>query len=99
MRAGLYLAAAGVVWCAEGFLFSRYLEFAPWQTALMALIYLGLFAVACALTIRSLRGLGDDESSVATWRVVSLAPMLAAVVGSFASLPLLLLITILGKLF
>ena len=37
------------------------------------------------------------EEGVALWRLLSLAPMLVVIVGSFASLPILLLIVALGK--
>jgi hypothetical protein len=37
------------------------------------------------------------EGGLALWRLLSLAPMLVIVVGSFVSLPLLLLIALLGR--
>jgi hypothetical protein len=98
LRAYIYLAAAGVIWLIEGFLFSHYLAFAPWQTALLALIYLGLYAVALHFFLASLRN-HADTGDLSPWRAVSLAPMLVVLLGSFASLPLILLVAILGKLF
>jgi hypothetical protein len=96
LRAYIYLAAAGMIWLTEGFLFSHYLGFAPWQTALIALIYLGLYAVALRYFVASLRTSAHNDD-LSPWRAVSLAPMLVVLLGSFVSLPLILLVTVLGK--
>jgi hypothetical protein len=97
LRAYIYLAAAGVIWLIEGLLFSHYLTFAPWQTGLLALIYLGLYAIALRFFLISLRNQPDNRD-LPPWRVVSLAPMLVVLLGSFISLPLILLVAALGKL-
>lgn len=98
IRATLYLVAAGIVWLVEGSLFSYFLRFALWQTVLMAMIYLALFLIAVRYLITLARQNRDSEAQVAYWRYLSLAPMLMVVVGSFASLPLLLAILALGHL-
>lgn len=98
IRAALYLAAAGLVWLVEGFLFSYFLRFALWQTALMAIVYAGLFLIATRYLIAFAARQHSPEAQVAYWRYLSLAPMLTVVVGSFASLPLLLGILALGHL-
>jgi hypothetical protein len=96
IRAYLYLGFAGVVWLIEGFLFSHYLQFEPWQVVLTGLIYVALYGIVVINFSRSLRAhQGDRESSA--WRAVSLVPMLVVVVGSFASLPLIVAVAALGK--
>jgi hypothetical protein len=99
VRACLYLGFAGIVWIVEGFLFSRYLLFNGWQTVLMALVYVTLFALAAWRLLSALRSpAGSDmPQQVPAWRVITAAPMLAAVLGSFASLPILMAILALGK--
>lgn len=92
-----YLAAAGLVWLAEGFLFSRFLGFLPWQVGVMVVLYLALFGYAVRLLGHGLRTATAEETNSPAWRLVSLAPMLAVIVGSFASLPILLLIAVLGR--
>jgi hypothetical protein len=99
VRAYAYLAAAGVIWLVEAVLFGHFLKFAFWQTALLVVIYAFLFLIAARVLLRGLReGLGESEHDVAAWRVVSLAPMLVVIAGSFASLPLLLLVAAAGRL-
>lgn len=98
IRATVYLAAAGIVWLVEGFLFSYFLRFALWQTVLMAALYGGLFLLAVRSLLVQMQRQPDSESTLAYWRYLSLAPMVVAVIGSFASLPLLLIILALGHL-
>jgi hypothetical protein len=98
IRAYLYLAASGVIWLVEGFLFSRFLAFVWWQTAILTLIYIGLFGLASAYLLRALRGGRETSEELALWRAVSLAPMFVVIVGSFVSLPLILIVAALGKL-
>jgi hypothetical protein len=95
-RAYLYLAAAGVIWLIEGFLFSYYLGFAAWQVALLAIVYLALYTLALRVFVRSLRNYGG-EGELSPWRAVSLAPMIVVVVGSFVSIPLVIAVAALGK--
>jgi hypothetical protein len=97
-RAVAYLIASGIIWLAEGFLFSRYLSYSPWQTILMAAIYAGLFLVAARLLLQLWRSSSDADRGLTQWRTLSLAPMITLVLGSFISLPLLLLIAALGKI-
>ncbi len=98
IRATLYLVASGIIWLIEGFLFSYLLRFALWQTAVMAVVYVGLFllAVRYLLLLNTRRAV--SENGLAPWRYLSLAPMVTVIVGSFASLPLLLVILALGHL-
>ena len=97
IRALIYLTAGAAIWLAEGFLFSYFLQFHPWQVVLMAAVYLGLLVVAVRLLRRQMTT-RQDAGSMAVWRYLSLAPMLVVIVGSFASLPILILIAALGKL-
>ena len=98
VRGIFYLIASGIVWMVEGFIFSRFLQFSAWQTALMALLYACLFAAAAAWLFRLASAAPPSESSLPVWRYISVAPMLTAIVGSFVSLPLVLLIIALGKM-
>ena len=97
IRAALYLIAAGIVWMVEGFIFARLLGFTWWQTALMAAVYVGLWAVAASRLLGLSRSERSTGQPLPEWRYLSLAPMLAVVLGCFASLPSLLLILALGK--
>ena len=96
-RAYLYLGASGVIWLIEGFLFSYYLRFAGWQVALIAGLYLGLYGTALRYFLRAMRGY-QEQAGMAAWRAVSVAPMVVVVLGSFASLPLVVAVAALGKL-
>lgn len=98
IRAYLYLFASGIIWLAEGFLFSRYLFLAPWQTGLLAVIYIALFAVAVNSLLRALRSHPPASPGVQQWRWLALAPVAVVIVGSFLSLPLILLVVALGKI-
>lgn len=98
IRASLYLLATGVIWMAEGFIFSRFLGYQTWQTVLMAAIYLALFFIVVRAFIRFLQRQEETDGAIAQWRLLAAAPMLVVVAGSFASLPILLLILALGKI-
>ncbi|HZU13129.1 MAG TPA: hypothetical protein VFB58_09845 [Chloroflexota bacterium] len=97
IRAVLYLLASAVAWFAEGYVFSRFLRFSIAQTIILGLVYLALFLLAL-LFLRSLATDLSDRGELPIWRYLSLAPALTLIVGSFASLPILLAIAALGKL-
>jgi hypothetical protein len=96
IRAILYLFASGVIWLVEGFLFSRFLRFSAIQTGIMAVIYVALFAAALRYILLLSRR--QEEVGLSRWRYLSLAPMLTVTLGSFASLPVLLAILVLGRI-
>jgi hypothetical protein len=96
-RAVLYLLASGAIWLVEGFLFSHFLGFGTWQTVIMAVLYAALFLTACAVLIQHLRRWTVSGAPV-SWRLLSAAPMVVAVLGSFLTLPLLLLILAAGRI-
>ncbi len=98
IRAWFYVGASAVVWFVEGFLFSYFLRFSAWQTVLMAVFYVLLFSVGARYFVRGLSGLGSSTEDMAAWRLVSLMPMLVVILGSFVSLPILLLVVVAGKL-
>lgn len=98
IRAYLYLFAAGVIWLVEGFLFSRYLYLAIWQTAVLAILYVVLFGIAVSILMKSLRQQTRGPEGVPPWRLLAYAPVLVTIVGSFVSLPLILLVVALSKL-
>lgn len=86
-----------MVWLAEGFIFSRFLQYSAWQTALMAVLYVALFLGAVKYFARFARKYTAPVEGISVWRLVSLAPMIAVILGSFISLPVLLLIAALGR--
>ena len=89
---------AGAVWLAEGFVFGSFFRFSSSQTVAMAVIYIALFAAACvAFVRRAERYSREGDSDLPLWRYVSLAPQITVVVGSFLSLPLLMLVLALGR--
>jgi hypothetical protein len=96
IRATAYLLVAGAIWFVEGFLFSRFLDFSTPQVVGMAIGYAALYACALWALLHSAGPPGSDRD-VAQWRYVSLAPMLTVVLGSFASLPIMIVIALLGK--
>jgi hypothetical protein len=98
IRAVAYLAASGVIWVVEAFLFSKLLSFSAAQVALTVVLYVVLFLVAVVVFVRFAREFKEGTESMPRWRLLSLAPMFVAIVGSFVSLPLLLLVVALGKI-
>lgn len=97
IRAVFYLVVAGAVWFAEAFLFTRFLAFSAGQTVLAAGFYVALYLVVVTTLIRAVAR-DSRAGDVARWRALSLAPMLAVIVGSFVSLPVLLVIAALSGL-
>ena len=97
LRAYLYLVLSGIIWLVEGFLFSHYLEFRTLQIVLLGVLYVTLFALAATLFVRSLSQSPAGDADLSPWRVVSLLPMVIVILGSFASLPLIILVAALGK--
>jgi hypothetical protein len=97
IRAALYLTAAAFVWFAEGFLFGWYLDFSLLQWSVLAVFYTALFAIAVRWLVRALRSQAVTGGEFPSWRLLSLAPMVTAVVGSFVSLPVVLAVLVLGK--
>jgi hypothetical protein len=96
IRASAYLLVAGAVWLAEGYVFTQLLGFSMVQIVATGCCYVALYGLAVYALIRSVGETGGF-ADVARWRYLSLAPMMMVVVGSFASLPVLLLIAALGK--
>jgi hypothetical protein len=97
IRASFYLLAAGAIWFVEGFLFSRFLDFNAVQTGLAVVFYAALFGVVTTQLIRAMRR-DIETGDTARWRYLSMAPMVTVILGSFVSLPIVLVIVIIGKL-
>lgn len=97
-RAYLYLLVSGIIWLVEGYLFSRYLFYAAWQTVLLGLLYLILFAVAVTVLLRAIHADDPSPNGIPAWRLLAYAPVVVAIIGSFVSLPLILLVVALGKI-
>jgi hypothetical protein len=98
LRAYGYLGVAGVVWLVEGALFGYFLRFVLWQLMVLLAIYTALLVVALRALLKNLNQPQVAGADVAVWRLVALAPMLVVIVGSFASLPILLIVALLGKI-
>ena len=98
VRAYLYLILSGVIWLIEGFLFSYYLGLAIWQSIILLVIYLTLFGAAVRAALQTLRAQPPGPEGVAAWRLLAFAPAVVTILGSFLSLPLILLVVALGRL-
>ncbi len=81
----------------EGFLFSKFLGFMVLQTTLAAIFYVLVYVAVVRQLILAFRR-DDARGDTARWRYLSLAPMLTVVVGSFASLGVMLLIVVAGQI-
>jgi Trk-type K+ transport system membrane component len=97
VRATLYVGASALIWLAEGFMFSRFLAFSLWQTALLGVVYLALLGVSCLAILRAWRRQLEISSDLSAWKLLSLAPMVTTILGSFVSLPIVLAVLALGK--
>jgi hypothetical protein len=81
----------------EGFLFSRFLAFTVLQTTLAAIFYVLIYLSASHQLLRAFRT-DQARGDISRWRYLSLAPMLSVVLGSFASLGVMILIVVIGQL-
>lgn len=100
-RTVAYLLAAAIIWFAEDFAFSRGLGFNAAQTAVVTIYFLVLFVGAVWFICRTHARLSasttpDEHLSVA--RVVSMAPVVTVLLGSFAALPVIVLVLLLGTI-
>ncbi len=98
IRTSIYIGASVLIWFAEGFLFSRFLAFSVAQTALLGVFYCVLLGAAIVGTRAMLRAPSHTAVEISQWRALSVAPMATTIVGSFLSLPLVLLVLALSKL-
>src|SRR5207245_2837914 len=96
-RATVYVGASALVWLAEGFMFSRFLAFSAWQTALLGVVYVVFLGVALWALRKTWRQRSELSGDLAAWRTLSLAPMVTTILGSFVSLPIVLIVLALGK--
>ncbi len=100
-RTALYLCAAGAIWFAEDAVFSLAFRFGILQTCIVTVYFVGLFICAVWYVFKlSRQGLNaPSESELPIAKIVSMAPVLAVVLGSFAALPIFLLVLLVGALF
>jgi hypothetical protein len=98
IRAYFYVTLSAVIWFAEGFLLSRFLAFSIPQTVLLAAFYTAALAVAVVGLRRAMAKERQTVEGLSHWRAMSVAPMATTIVGSFLSLPLVLVVLALGKL-
>jgi len=94
-RTALYLAAAAAIWFTEDIVISLQLGFSAAQTTVLTAYFVLLFAGAVWLVVRTYRrldsgGAGSSEFPLA--RVIAMAPAFTLVVGSFAALPVIMLV-------
>lgn len=96
------MTAAGAIWFAEDLVFSRAFGFGIAQTAIVTLYFLILFGLAVRFIIRTYKRLEatpeNSESDFPIARVVSMAPIITVLIGSFAALPIFMLVLIAGAL-
>lgn len=95
-RAILYLFIAGLVWLVEGFLFSRLLHLGPAEIAVVVIMYAVLFSLAAGAFVRYAGSSGTDQGDLARWRMLASAPMVVVIIGSFLSLPLVVLVAVIN---
>lgn len=102
VRPILYLTAAGVVWFAEDYLFARGLRFNAAQTVVVTVYFVALFGAAVRFILlayaRAGKGLPSDPNDISPDRLVVMAPAFTLIVGSFAALPMLMLMLVLGAI-
>lgn len=100
-RAIIYLFAAGVIWFAEDAVFSRGLGFDLAQTAIVTVYFIALFALAVWFLLAMYRKQQAGEiraGDLPVARILSMAPVLTLIVGSFAALPVFILVLIAGSI-
>ena len=99
-RTVTYLAAAGAIWFAEDVVFSRAFGFGVAQTAVVTLYFIALFAIAFWSVIRTYRRMeaspASDDLDFPIARIVSMAPVITVLLGSFAALPIFMFVLIAG---
>ena len=96
-RAIVYLVISGAIWLVEAFLFSRLLHFGPAEVVLVAVMYMALFSLAAVAFVRYAGNSGTREGDLARWRLLAAAPMVVVIIGSFVSLPLLVLVAVINS--
>lgn len=100
-RTGVYLVAAAAIWFAEDYVFTRGLGFDGVQTGIVTIYFVLLFATAIAFILRATRRMRNDPSSAqgefSATRLLSMAPAMTVIIGSFAALPILILVLALGS--
>ncbi|GEM_PF-3111263 len=91
-----YLAAAGLIWFAEGYVFTRAFGFDTVQTAAVSAYFAAVFALAIWITVKAYRrfGGGNTSGGLSPELLVSMAPALTLILGSFAALPIFMAVLI-----
>lgn len=103
-RTALSLATAAVIWFGEDFLFTRGLGLGRAQTAVVSAYFVALFIAALWAIRRLYSGLSRapqtsgelEDGGIPIARLISLAPMLVVVLGSFVALPVIILTLVIG---
>jgi hypothetical protein len=101
-RTVVYIAASAAIWFAEDYVFTRALGFNAAQTAVVTAYFVALFAVAIRLVFRArsrARAGGYTGGEFTVAKLVSMAPALTLVVGSFAALPVIIGVLVAGSIF
>jgi len=98
LRTAIYLSAAAVIWFAEDGVFSVAFRFNAAQIAVVTVYFAALFAGAIWLIRRTYLRTGMEEPSedLPISRIVSMAPVLVVLVGSFAALPIFMIVLVAG---
>lgn len=100
-RTGLYLLAAALIWFAEDYVFTRGLGFNAGQTAVVTVYFVGLFAAAMLFVQKTMQRLAQtrpgDPEDIPITRILAMAPVLTVILGSFAALPIIILVLLAGS--
>lgn len=102
-RTPAYLLAAGAIWFAEDVVFTRAFGFNAGQSAVVTIYFLALFVGAILFAVKTYRRAKADgdrgqPSELSIDRIIAVAPVLTVIVGSFAALPIIVLVLIGGYL-
>jgi hypothetical protein len=100
-RTVIYLTVAGALWATECIVFARALQFDVIQTTIFGVYFAVLFGAALVFLGRFYGDTSQisDESRAefSSARLISLAPMLTVILGSFAAFPVMILLVVFGS--
>lgn len=97
VRSAIYLGAAIAIWFGEDLVLSRAFGFGVAQTAAVTIYFVCLLLVAVRLVMGAYQRTG--EAAFPWTRAAPMAPVLVVLVGSFASLPIFVIVLVVGAIF
>lgn len=98
IRTAAYLVAAAAIWFAEDGVFSTAFGFNAIQTAVVTLYFVALLVAALWLVRRTYRAMRESGSvsDLSLSRAVAMAPVAVVLIGSFAALPIFMIVLLAG---